>query len=79
MGLKLRRWKDDDNAAHRSIEVALDQHAVDHRLSREHSGPFFPRRESPKKKKNKVAAKAPDAHACVGSGARAGRASGEEG
>jgi len=49
VGLKLRRWKDDANNARRSIEVALDQHAVDAGLPRDYSAAFFPRRARAKK------------------------------
>jgi hypothetical protein len=58
VGLKLRRWKYDANGARRSIEVAIDQYAIDHGLARDYSGAFFPSREAPKKKR---AAKQPDA------------------
>lgn len=60
VSLRQKAWREEANVARRAVEVALDQHAVTHRLPKDYGAKFFPK--TPTKRKPKAAdAKRPDA------------------
>jgi hypothetical protein len=56
VALKCQTWREDANAARRSVETELDAYANEHKLDRDYANTFFP---DPPSSKKKPAAPAP--------------------